>query len=841
MREPEKAVVVAALLHDIGKFSERAGEELPEALAHYRGEAEFSHEPFSASFADEFANDLSDNPQTVSRIVLKHHSPSSRDELIVSIADRLSAFEPAEADNDKEGARGRADSALRTVLSRLASAKHPLFNRLASLSFDQRDILFPTPAAPGSTEAYRELWQHFIDELRRVPQIDFTTLLALLRKFAWSIPSDTRADVVADVSLYHHLKTSAAIAACLAQEELSEDELRTLSTAITRLYRKESLSQSEDVILKRDICALVKGDISGTQDFLYLLTSSGAARGLRGRSFYLQLLTEVIPDWLLQELKAPASNLIFAGGGHFYLLLPFTATKERIETLRGKIARKLLKSHEGDLSLTLDYVPVAAIDLLEEDAGGKSLSNKWAEVSRQVSERKQRKWSDLGGEIMEALFAPRQHGTTAESMCQVCQNELQSSDEEGVRKGIGCLAFEDLGRQLRKPAHIVIFRVEEEESEARDWQANLRRFGASAHIIRAGDAAPIPPSNVTGATVFTVDRTDFVGEETLAKFSWGDLPVSYDFRLLASATPSKLSPDGKAVVAEFNDLADASEGVRWLGVLRMDVDSLGQVFKEGLGKKGTLSRTSALSESIRLFFEAWVPHLCKQYNEFDASTGEGEDRLFLVYAGGDDLFLVGPWSVLPDLACQIRDEFREFVGGDHITLSAGVAIEHQKFPLYQLANAAKRALDDGAKEFTRSGRSKDAVSYLQTPMRWDRFTEVACWRSELVKMLKADSDRLPRALITRLNEIHALYEANAFRQRYRQRKEEVTPQQLEEEIYYSKWMWRLVYHMSRFGERHKLHKHKIDELQRDVVRKDDGLIPILHVLARWTSLLIREE
>jgi len=841
MKETENNIVVAALLHDIGKFSERAGEELPEALAHYRGEAEFSHEPLSASLADEFAKDLSASIQTISRIILKHHSPSSRDELIVSIADRLSAYEPAEADNDKEGARGRAESALQTILSRLTPAKHSLFNRLASLSFDQRDILFPTPAASGSTEAYRELWQQFIDELRRVPQIDFTTLLALLRKFAWSIPSDTRADVVADVSLYHHLKTSAAIAACLAQEELSEDELGTLSTAITRLCRKESLSQSEDVILERDICALVKGDISGTQDFLYLLTSSGAARGLRGRSFYLQLLTEVIADWLLQELEVPASNLIFAGGGHFYLLLPCTTTKERIETLRGKIARKLLKSHEGDLSLTLDYVPVAAIDLLEEDAGGKSLSNKWAEVSRQVSERKQRKWSDLGGGIMEALFAPRQHGTTAESMCQVCQNELQSSDDEGVRKGSGCLAFEDLGRQLRKPSHIVIFRAEEEESEARDWQASLRRFGASAHIVRAGDAAPIPPSHVTGATVFTVDHTDFVGEETIAKFSWGDLPVSYDFRLLASATPSKRSGDGKAVVAEFNDLADASEGVSWLGVLRMDVDSLGQVFKEGLGKQGTLSRTSALSESIRLFFEAWVPHLCKQYNEFDPSTGEGEDRVFLVYAGGDDLFLVGSWSVLPDLACQIRDEFREFVGGDHITLSGGVAIEHQKFPLYQLANAAKRALDEEAKEYARGDYAKDAISFLQTPMAWEDFGEVASWKGQLLKMLRADSDRLPRALLTRLTEIHSLYEGNMSRQKLRYRKREVTAEQLKEEMYYSKWMWRLVYHLSRTGERYKVHKDKINELQRAIARADDGMIPVLHVLARWTFLLAKED
>jgi hypothetical protein len=64
---------------------------------------------------------------------------------------------------------------------------------------------------------------------------------------------------------------------------------------------------------------------------------------------------------------------------------------------------------------------------------------------------------------------------------------------------------------------------------------------------------------------------------------------------------------------------------------------------------------------------------------------------------------------------------------------------------------------------------------------------------------------------------------------------------MEEMVHYDKWQWRLAYQLGRFGERYKDHKDTIDELQQAIVRERDGLISILHVLARWATLLTREE
>ena len=837
---------LGGLLHDIGKFRERTFEPLPTWAEPSRHAARYNHEPFSALFVEEWLTGWPFDLHSLRRLVLKHHNPELPDERLVSLADRLSANERAEAEGDEEGARGRAESTLRAMLSRVQGAATPMYNALHPLSLE-RHILFPMREATGSAQAYRELWQSFTQEVACIPRGAgaATTLLALLRKYTWAIPSDTRRDVLPDISLYHHLKTTAAIAACLVREALTEDQVQTLHAALTQLfYRRPLTPAEEDLVYRRQLCTLVKGDISGTQDFLYLLTSSGAARGLRGRSFYLQLLTEVIAAWILRQFDLPMANLIFAGGGHFYLLLPYHETLQKLDHVRQQIATKLWSVHKGDLSLTVAGVPVAAGDFLAQEDGGNGFAAKWDEVSLKVNERKQRKWHDLGRDAMlDELFTAQQYGTTAEEMCQVCHGVWKQgvdSMDDAMRKCRRCFAFEDLGRRLRGPTHLILFTVPEvDASDNPDWRMVLQAFGVAPWVVQAGEDAPVLPRAATAAVVYTLDSTDCLHDDVRNRFCWGDLPVSYDFRWLADATPVKeYDTDGQAIIAEFSDLARASDGVEWLGVLRMDVDNLGRVFKYGLGDNATISRVSTLSESVRLFFEAWVPRLCRAYNE-----PAGQHRLYLLYAGGDDLFIVGAWSALPELARQIRADFHEFIGGRHITLSGGIAIEHQKFPLYQLAESARHALDEQAKALTRpDGGKKDALCFLQTPMGWEHFDVVAAWKEKLLAMLKPDgeSPALPRGFLSRLTEIHTLYAENSARKHRLHRHGAITMEQMQEMIQYDRWQWRLVYQLSRFGGSYQAHEDIINQLGQEIMSAG-GLIADLRVLVRWTALLTREE
>jgi hypothetical protein len=232
------------------------------------------------------------------------------------------------------------------------------------------------------------------------------------------------------------------------------------------------------------------------------------------------------------------------------------------------------------------------------------------------------------------------------------------------------------------------------------WDDALQAFGWRVCVVEEGQSLP----NVS-PPVIHVSFTPNGFIPARRQDGW-----SYLFRPLATATPKFIGQR----LPDFEEIAENSEGAPWLGVLRMDVDSLGRLFAHGLKPKATLSRMATLSRTVRLFFEGYVAHLCEPYAQ--------KRQLYLLYAGGDDLFVVGAWSILPELARAIRNAFRQLVGADHITLSAGIAISHANTPLYQLAERARTALDEQAKEYewhlNGQPRKKDAISFLQTPMGW---------------------------------------------------------------------------------------------------------------------------
>lgn len=813
---------LAALFHDIGKCGQRA--ESNTARSH----AELGSE-FISSVLSEY---LGEYTGPVSAAIANHHQTESEDDFVklVAVADRLSMKEVSD-----ETHQCVAMTALLPQLGAQSEGGQWGYIPDTLQPHNQQHgryplAIFPQENPQATSRQYENLWQALQRALqqfangRSYQSIDFITLNALLHNFLSRVPAEGPGGSL-DISLYDHLKTTAAIAACL-QQELDRNRLNGL-------YKQEPDEMAKPV------CALVKGDISGTQDFLYLLTSSGAARGLRGRSFYLQLLTEAIAFWILRRFDLPIVNLLLAAGGHFYLLVPYQKGTELIGDLRQKIARRLWTAHQGDLSLTIDFAPVSALDFLESE-NETAFSSKWDEVSRKTNIRKQKKWIDLDVEQMvSGLFTPYQAGRTDSDQCQVCHGEWRSGTDalEGdVRKCRRCSEFEKLGNELRYPSHLLLFEVQEQDpSRNCDWKSTLRAFGFKARIAQ-DNQRPDAPSDAKSAIVYTFALPDDF-PMNMTHFQWEGFPVAYDFRLLAGATPQKINDRGQQVICEFSDLANASEGVKWLGVLRMDVDSLGELFKTGLGTRASISRVATLSEALRLFFEGWVTQLSQQYNRH--AQGE-KDALYLIYAGGDDLFVVGAWSILPELAKEIRDDFRKFIGGDHITLSGGIAIEHQKFPLYQLAEDAKEALDGKAKELKRNGKEKDAICFLQTALGWEQFEKIRSWQIHLRAMLKPEADvkALPRAFITRMAEIYAIYDTN--RRHVIRSRSTQTSEQFHEMIHYHRWQWRLVYQLHRFADRYKHFETTIDEFQGEL-KKQGGIIDYLHILARWTELLTREE
>ena len=178
-----------------------------------------------------------------------------------------------------------------------------------------------------------------------------------------------------------------------------------------------------------------------------------------------------------------------------------------------------------------------------------------------------------------------------------------------------------------------------------------------------------------------------------------------------------------------------------MGILRMDVDNLGSIFQSGIPReKASMARYAALSRSFDFFFSGYVNNIVLQ-DEF-------AEKSFIVYSGGDDLFIVGEWNKVIEIAKTIREDFREYTCRNPMfSISGGVAILEAQFPL--IRGAEESAFEESnAKNHTCNGKTKDALSFMDTPLHWgEEFPIVEALKNELVELLR---NELPNSFLSKV-------------------------------------------------------------------------------------------
>lgn len=843
-------IALAGLLHDIGKFAGRA-EVSPtqtwdaDAQRDYR----YRHALLSADFVGRYI------PEAWRAAVLgpvaRHHRPQTAAERLVTLADRLSSSEriqdrPAAPEDD--GPRVRHPKQLETSFYRLKTEEGALapgqpYLPLRELALDKEAIFPAKPlGADDAWRAYDALWEQFTaaavalkqaHESNGNPNVYLESFLHLLQRFAWCIPSAYFKDTP-DISLYDHSRMTAALAAVLARQALPDDEAQ-------RWLR-------DGVAPTRPIALLIGGDLSGVQQFIYTITARGATPALRGRSAYLQLLTELLARHVLRALGLPLTNLIYAGGGNFYLLAA-PADAERLPELRTALSRILLTHHEGDLYLALAAQPLHGADL-----HGPRLGAAWGQLHSQFQSAKQRRFSELGDAI-GALFAVPQAGGQSDHLCVVCGREhpqtaedkkAREEDGSAPRKCPPCFSYETLGDALRAARYLQLLEADPPADLPAAPGEYDDVFAALGYRLEIADSLDRLSAQRRRQTVYTLYGADAADPPHLPLRAVGR-------KLFVNATPiisqaeidalrEKNFPDDLPVadsVKPFSVLARQARGIRRLGVLRMDVDNLGRLFSDGLGDRASLSRVAALSFAVSLYFEGWVARLAAQQSPHDGNA----DRLYSIYSGGDDLFFVGAWDAVVELAMAVRRDLADYAAGHPgVHASAGIALVTQKYPLYQAAADAGEA-EHAAKALVWQAdgqtRTKDAVAFLGQALPWARFglSFAAADRSAaapLAAFLAADKARGP--LIRRLSALHAQYAEAAEQRRLAglDRTRNGQPQLL-----YGRWNYLAAYILHRLGKQNEQDKEEIVNL--DNLLRDTQFQSIIWIglAARWADLLTR--
>ncbi len=523
------------------------------------------------------------------------------------------------------------------------------------------------------------------------------------------------------------------------------------------------------------------------------------------------------------------------------MLIPANSLKNLQEAGR-EVDQVFLGHHAGDLYLAIAHVPLEEPDFLPG-----AISSRWNELAMEHRKAKQRRFASLGEEGLERLFTPQEHGGNEEKLCQVCGREHPGTkevkigpDEEPVRKCPPCVSYEDLGRDLRRARFLRLDEIPAQFQQGGppgEYEQVLAAFGMAAEV----DESVPPASPGTIRSLVLALRDDAVKE------LHPEATVAVGRRFLVNVTPEVtqadvdcankneerrsllkgLAGDPVGRIKPFDFMAARSEGIKRLGILRMDVDDMGEMFVSGFGDKATLAHIASLSFAMSLFFEGWVEKLAEDVDG-------GKNLVYSIYSGGDDLFFVGAWHLMPELARRIRVDLGRYAGGHPgVHASGGIVLVQQKYPLAQGAEDA-----GGAEEAAKSLEDKDAIAFLGRAVHWKTFgldsndDTVLAMKEELVRL------GAPSVLLRRLVRWQLTYEDTA-----RERRKAGIP---EDKSFWGPWMWHAAYFLKRMEEAANKggNKDLADEL-RELREEKLGTLQFsrniewIGLAARWAELLTR--
>lgn len=789
-------MALGALLHDVGKFAERAGfaDEADALAVHLQlyarrqeagGKQSYTHrhaaftalaidrlEPWLPRLADTDMSPFAawkdpDADDSLINAAARHHNPETFLQWIIATADRVaSGFEREtfEKYNDAEEMTSTGldhISARQLTLfeqirlsdevpSQVPAARYPL-KALSPLT------LFPVPAKEAETRDrakaqadYRALWDAFVQALADIPASHRARLdlwldhfETLWLTFTHAIPSATAFGAKPEVSLYDHSKAVAALAVALWRyhHEQNHDAMTVASAQRTRA------DWDDEKLL------LIQGDLFGIQEFIFASggeTQRRAAKLLRGRSFYVGLLTECAAMRVLDALALPPTSQIINAAGKFLIVAPNTeVTLIALARVRAELDAWCLEHSYGQSGVGLAWLPATCNDFLGERAQPNAHSRFRDLMKRLFAQLEQAKAQRFGLCAAQAP-APLFEGflDRFDNTRGACQIDGRSPAVTAIAEGgrtiqVGRLAKDqiDLGNWLTRYERLLVSRQEILGGKTLGVDLFGYRIGFTGNEEDTGRFGPeVRTGNLLRAWDFSLPADD--GTRPLwngyarrainayvPRFVGDEADDAWQREKYQTCEPDAVFDPRPHEPKTFNQLAGEDlrldDHNRWIGIralttLKGDVDNLGLIFQQGL-EAPTFAKMAALSRQMNAFFALYLPWRCRTHFP----------NAYTVFAGGDDFFLLGPWQTQIDLARDLRTEFRRYVADNPgIHFSAGLSTTKPGLPVRHLAELGEQAL-----EAAKTGRpEKDSVTCFGQTVPWTTFDALDTAGGELGRL-----------------------------------------------------------------------------------------------------------
>ncbi len=855
-----KAVVLGSLLHDIGKFWQRADPEINYSKSQilsqrtknnisnccpvYKNNYSHKHslwtDEFFEKYGQQFNNSFDDITGTgqdnPANLASYHHNPSTELQHLIRESDWMSSGmdrsidEDYEIDNEIKSFRFRKVRLLSVFEKISFSDKTPEFHsayNIESLKDPDAKIfpVAPEKLAPKHgedlNEVYAKLWEGFISEFKHIPPTNFflsiDALLSLLERYTWCIPSST--SDLPDISLYDHMKTTSAIASVLYKWHEYQDNF---SISLVKDREKEKF-------------LLIGGDLSGIQKYLFDLVHSNikkVTKILRARSFYLSLLPKMIINRILLDLKLSPANNIMDAGGRFILLVPnIPDVKKYLKNINNKLKKWCLDEFQGEFTINLNWTTTLSSNDFYKERG---FTDKMTELNHKLeidkitnlAFLKDEQWSN------DTMLLSRDYDSLLSNdmeLCEVCGKKparqrikLENEDETHLCKT--CYQHSIMGEKITKSS---IIAYTENKPDTLCYSILNGEDRLSAYLTKNSDlwktenaVISMEKLSESGTSEVTLKRS-FIANH-VPRFN--EEEVNSYLNYYKNAKPEEVAHIKSGNLKTFSEIAippnklkqgDAlNKGSHLLGIIKADVDNLGLIFSKGLRGKVSVSRYATLSRMMNVFFGGFINRMLEETSEFR--------NIYTVYSGGDDLFLIGYWEDVIKLAPAINEAFNKFTCmNPDIHLSAAISLIKSRWPVNKAAESAEKALKN-AKD---NGRNQ--LSVFNTLVNWKDIKKYEEWMRFFDEAVNKIDSNINTSFLNRILYYQGL--ANKY----------ITDNDVSGLLYLSK----LSYDIKRNIEQKKrnviLNQEELDQLQRLMNVHGDNMdikyihIPIFYTLYKY--------
>lgn len=592
---------------------------------------------------------------------------------------------------------------------------YSIFNKLNGN--DKRGVYGENSIYPAQEEVklsrsyYEDIVNNIEAEIKKFKGTDegIQSLLTAMEKYTSTVPVTTDGKN-RDISVYEHSKLIAAFANAI-YDYLEQNNISDFKSLLTN-----------EEYFTRKIFYLYSFDFSGIQNFIYTIVSNKALKTLRTRSFYLEIFMEDVIDTLLEELNLTRINLLYAGGGHCYLLFPNTEkTLDCIDAHKNNVNKYLIDEYGTELYIAGGGSACAPETFKD---GGEKYGDLFRNVSQALSDNKLNRYS--AEDLINLNFKETKNN---ERECNICHRTDRIYESEDGLICENCLDIQRFSREI---------------------------INAKCYVIeKAGPNKPFSSLPLPyGKRIVAVSKEDLpekMKEENFIRaYSKNDNEI---------ASTIKLWVGDYAYDDKLEIFTEDSEGTSRLAVIRGDIDNLGQAFVRGFSNEYTsLTRNAVFSHSLTKFFKYEINNILEEGTFFLTERDEKSRKALIVYSGGDDVFVLGAWNDILEFAVDLHNRLKVFSMGA-LTLSAGIGTYPERFSI-KLMSEATGKLEDAAKsnKYMKDNveMSKNSVCIFNEDFAfsWEDFTQnVLGEKFSVIKKRIANLDDKGKVFIYRLLEL----------------------------------------------------------------------------------------